>query len=411
MSEGRDVKPLNSVNAVRAYQREWLDKIRKRVKQGEPFVICHADECEEILNNMDIPVMVVNYWNALIATKGMTEYYNNVLAQRGYDTSPTGILLISAGLASTMDNKPEIAPLGGLPKPTVIIGSRSDVDWKILELWAREFGCLFYPLELRDTTFEHQIPPHWWEKVKDHWDEMIDPYQLDFKVERLKELISFLEIITGRTLSITKLKQSMELINEQMRYYGMARDLVTGTVPCPVNVRDHLTMHQTLWHRGTILGRDLVKAYYEEVKERVEKGIAAYPNEKLRLMWEDGTPPKWGPYVAEKYGAICIAPLYASIGHDGYTRTVLNNDPLRTLASRHFILIHSTPEWRLRDAMMCKCDGVIKVNNSPLTGQSQFNSYFEAAGIPMLEIPRDSDDAEIKTMLDDFIKKRLLSKL
>jgi hypothetical protein len=269
---------------VRVYQREWLNRIREQVNRGGPFVICHADECEEILNVMDIPVMVVNYWNSIISNKGLTEYYSNLLAQRGYDTSTSGTLLISAGLASTMDNKPDIAPWGGLPKPTIIIGSRSDMEWKILELWANEYGCHFYPLDLREPDLDREIPPRWWEIIADHWDEMMDPYKLDYKVERMKELISFLEIITKQSFNIAKLKVAMELINEQMDYYGKARDLVVGTIPCPVSVRDHLAIHQTLWHRGTIMGRDLMKGYYEEVKQRVEKGVAAYPEEKLRLM-------------------------------------------------------------------------------------------------------------------------------
>lgn len=406
MSEARGAKQMESANRIRAYQREWLDKTKERVKQGEPFVICHADECEEILNIMDIPVQVVNPWNAIIATKGMTQYYNNVLAQRGYDTSTGGgVLLIAGGLACTIDNKPEVAPRGGLPKPTVIIGSRGDVDLRILEIWAREFGCLYYPLQKSAAIQPH--PPRWWEKLKDHWDELIESRSLDFRVEQLKALIHFLEAITGRTFSFAKLNRAMELINEQMDYWRKARDLIFQTIPCPVSVRDQLTTYQTMWHRGTTIGRDLIKAYYEEVKERVDKGIASNPNEKLRLMWEDGTPPAWAGYAEEKYGAVCVAPMYFSIAYEAYTRTVYNNDPLRALASRNLMLFASTPDWRLRDAKLCKCNGAVQVTGP--SRQSQLKPTFEEAGIPFLTLPRDSDDPEIRSMLDDFIEKRLLT--
>jgi hypothetical protein len=113
INEARGAKQMESANAIRAYQRKWFKETKERTEQGEPFAICHGDTVEEILTTMDIPFQVVNPWNALIAVKGMTPYYNSVLEQRGYDTSTNGILLISGGLASTMDNKPEVAPWGG----------------------------------------------------------------------------------------------------------------------------------------------------------------------------------------------------------------------------------------------------------------------------------------------------------
>ena len=120
MSNNLDNKPMDSVFRVRAHQREWMDNIRERVTRGEPFAVCHADEVEEIFNVMDIPVMVINYWNSIIANKGLTQYYTEVLNKKGYDADTTGTLLLSAGFASALDNNPAVAPWGGLPKPTII---------------------------------------------------------------------------------------------------------------------------------------------------------------------------------------------------------------------------------------------------------------------------------------------------
>lgn len=411
MSEARYVRQLESANAIRAYQRDWLKKTKERVDRGEHFVICHADEFEEVLNIMDIPVQIVNSYNALIATKGMIDYYINVLAQKGYDTSPSGSLLIAGGLASTIDNKPEIAPWGGLPKPTFIIGStRSDVDLRILELWAYEFGCPCYQLEFSlGNASEYPLPPRWWEKMRDHWDEFIDPHRLDFRTEQEKALISFTEVTTGKQLSLAKLNHALELINEQMEYWRKARTLIFETIPCPVSIRDQLTPYQTMWHRGTYVGLSLMKAFYEEVKERVKKGITAYPHEKIRLMWEDGTPPAWAEYVEQKYNAVCLAPMYYSIASDCYPRTIHNNDPLRTLVSRHMILFEKTPDWRLRDAILCKCDGVVEIASSMPANQLGLRPPFEEAGIPYVTIPYNGDDTEIRSILDSFFEERLLS--
>ena len=89
MSEQSGDKQLRIANEVRAYQREWIEKTRQRVSQGEPFAICNGDDCEEILNVMDIPVIVINYWHAIITTKRMVGYYLNILNSELWKQRPS----------------------------------------------------------------------------------------------------------------------------------------------------------------------------------------------------------------------------------------------------------------------------------------------------------------------------------
>jgi len=407
MAEERGAAQLESANAIRAYQREWLADTRERVSQGEPFAICNGDEFEEVLNIMDIPVIVINYWNSIIATRRMTEYYSDVLAKRGYPVS-----YFALGLASTIDNNPETAPWGGLPRPALIIGgTKSDMEMKVLEIWAREYGCPFFPLDFGLDAVPEWVyppPPWWWEKVAEHWDELIDPRRLDLRVEEEKALISFIEVTTGKKLSMARLKRGLELLNEQEMLWGKARDLIAETIPCPVSLRDQLAVYQAQWHRGTVRGRDFIKAYYEEVKDRVENGVAACPNEKLRLMWMAGTPPRWARWAEEKYGAVCVASLFSSIPIDCYYRTDLNNDLMRTLAGRHMVLFLETPDWRLKDAKLHQCDGVVETANPAVPSFNR--QLFEESGMPLCEIPRDQDDEEVRSILSEFIERRLLSR-
>ena len=69
MSATQPVNRLRVVDKVRAHQRQWLEQTRQRAERGEPFAICNGDEVEEIFNVMDIPVLVINYWNTLIAAQ------------------------------------------------------------------------------------------------------------------------------------------------------------------------------------------------------------------------------------------------------------------------------------------------------------------------------------------------------
>ena len=407
MTSDRGAAQLESANAIRAYQREWLEDTRQRVKQGEPFAICNGDEFEEVFNIMDIPVIVINYWNSIIATKRMTEYYGDVLTKRGYPAN-----YFAMGLASTIDNDPETAPWGGLPKPALIIGgTKRDTEMKVLEIWAREYGCPFFPLDFGlDAVPElpkYPPPPRWWEMMAEHWDGLIDSRRLDLRVEEEKALINFIEVTTGRKLSMAKLEQGLELLNEQEMLWGKARDLIAETIPCPVSLRDQLAVYQAQWHRGTVRGRDFIKAYYEEVKERVENGVAACPNEKLRLLWMAGTPPSWAKWAEEEYGAVCVASLFSSIPIDSYYRATINGDVMRALASRHMVLFLETPDWRLKDAKIHQCNGVVETANPSVPS---FNKkLFEEAGMPLCQIPRDRDDEEVRSVLSNFIETRLLS--
>jgi hypothetical protein len=407
MSNGTAAARLECVNAVRTYQRQWLEETRQRVQDGEPFAICNGDEFEDILNMMDIPVIVINYYNSLIATQRKTGHYYQVLEKYGYDPNR-----FAMGLATTLDNDLEMAPWGGLPKPAIIMGStKNDTEMKVLEIWAKAYGCPLYPLEFAlDAVPElPQYPPpaRWWEMTRDHWDQLIDPHRLDLRVEQEKALIGYLEMATGKTLSMTKLIDSLALINEQMAYWGKVRDLIAQTIPCPASLRDQLSMYQVMWHRGTVKARDFIKAYYEEVKDRVEKGVAAYPGEKLRLMWIEGTPPSWGQWAEETYNAVCVASAFSSIPIDSYYRTILKDDPLRTLAGRHMVLFMETPDWRLKDAKLHQCNGVVQ--SSP-GGLPSFNrQLFDADGMPLCEIPYDRDDEKVRKILSNFIEKGLLS--
>ncbi len=404
----RGVKQLESANMVRAHQREWFAENRKRVEQGEPFAICNGDDWEEGFNAMDIPVMCINYWHAIIGTKQMNPYYDKVLAEHGYPV--TGF---ARAMASYMDKKPDVAPWGGYPKPAILIGgTKNDIEMKVLEYWARECECDFYPLDwCLDPVPEwaHPPPPLWWERMKEHWDEMIEPHRLAGRIEEEKALVNFIENRTNKRLTVPRLLRSLELLNEQMVYWGKARDLIAETVPCPVNARDQGGMYQAMWHRGSEKGRDLVKAYYEEVKYRVDKGTVACPNEQLRLSWSGDHAPIFETYIEEKYGAVIVAWAYFSYPIDSYYRRITYDNPMKTLAGHHMILFFQDPKLYLRDAKMAKCDGRIEVSMMP--GVPSFTKpVFEQAGIPVCQLPRETLDAEVKSILDKFIGELLAKK-
>jgi hypothetical protein len=398
-----DEQRLQSVNAIRAHQRDWLASARERALLGEPFVICNSDELEEILAVFDIPVLVINYWNFLITAQRKADHYTAVLEQRGY----TGPHFFGLGLGTTID--PEYAPWGGLPKPSLIIGStRHGSELKVTELWAREFGCPCYPLDFNFASPYRQLPGvDWWARIRDRWEDLVDPARLALRIDENKALINYLEMLTDRSFSFQKLRWVMDLVNEQMSYMTRARDLIAAARPCPVTLRDQMSAYQTNWHRGTPQGLELAKAYHAEVKQRVDDGRAAYPNERLRLLyWTMAQEPDFHAYLQREFGAVIVGAPYGAMP-ESYARTVYDGDALRALSARHIFLFDmQSPTWMLGEARRYGVDAVVGVEDaSPY--RSEFQRACEAAGTPYLAVPRVTADEEVLALLTQFVGNRL----
>lgn len=414
-------KQLRSAVEATAYQREWFKSLKERVARGEPFAIVNADVPQEIFRAMDIPYVVNQWWAALCSAKQYSPYYFGLLQGRGYREDLCRYCSLS--LASAFDPEPEKGPWGGLPKPTVAVARLTcDGQAKIFDLWSREFGIPFYPLE---STVPLVTPERWWEKAAREWEELFESRRLDLMVEELKGLIRFLEITTGKTFSETRFRQIMELVNRQEEYNLLARDLIAETVPAPVSATDQIpSVMIPQWHRGTPWAVEAARKFYEEVRERVERGEAACPNERVRLMWlGTGLWFNLGFYqhLEERYGAVFVWTIYLALAADGYAR--YGGDPLRALASR-FVgmedMLHMPPwntEWYLKEAKKHRIGGVVHLvpGSCPQAVQGSYfiRKVFEDAGIPVLEIRADTvdarvwDESRIMAEVQGFIENRL----
>lgn len=389
---------LESVNTIRAHQRTWLAETRERAESGSPFVICTSDEFEEILHAFGIPVLVINYWNFLITAQRKVRHFSHVLERRGY----VGPHFFGLGLASILE--PTEAPWGGLPKPALVIGAtRHETELKITEMWARQLGCPYVPLDFNFASPYRRLPPDdWWTKIRDHWEDLVDPARLELRVAQNEALISYVEVLTGMPFSWQKLRQVMERVNLQMDVMTEARDLIAAARPCPVTLRDQVSAYQTNWHRGTPAGLALATAYRDEVRQRVRDGVAAYQNERTRMLyWSMAQEPEFHAYLEELYGAVFVAAPYGAMPQT-YARTVSGYDPLRALSARHIFLFDmASTSWMLNEARLFGVDVVVGVEQSS-PYPSRFRQACEAAGFRYLSVPRVTDDPEVRSILDRF---------
>lgn len=398
MSEA-SVERLASVDRIRSHQREWLQATRESASAGGPFVICQSDEFEDVLGVMGIPVLVINYWNYVVTAAKQAPHFTGVLEDHGYP----GPHFFGLGYGTSLD--PERAPWGGLPRPTMIIGStRNDFELRATELWARELGCECYPLEFNFGSPYKRIPPDdWWRHLRSDWEQLVDPARLDLRYVQNLALITHLEQRTGRAFSADDLATAMERVNEQMDLMSEAADLIASAPLCPVSFRDQLAAYQMMWHRGTNAGLQLAQGYLDEVRERITAGRAAYRRERLRvLLWSMSEEPAFHRHLRETHDAVIVGSPYAAMPAT-YARD-LRGDPLRALSGRQLFLFDMrSTSWMLHEARRHRADLVIGIETT--RHRSRFRTACAEAGVPYLGLPRLSADDEVLARIDSTVNR------
>lgn len=392
----RSVKTLASAAEAARHQREWFADLRARVAAGEPLAVVNADVPHEIFRVMDIPYVVSQWWASVVAAKQRSADYLRLVRERGYPDYSEQYNAVTLG--SAFDDEGD-GPWGGLPKPSIVVGEASgDVTRKIFDIWGREPGVTFFPLE---SAAENEVPANWWELMPHRWEEAVGPARLDLLTAELENLVRFLETTTGRRFRESRFREVMALVNEQEEWNRKARDLIARTRPAPVGVTDTIpAVMLPQWHRGTEWARDAARRFYEEVRERADAGLAACPGERARLMWIGrGLWYDMGFYqrFQDTYGAVFVWSMYLAIAADGYIR--YGDDPMRALAARFAAFtdqLYTPPwssEWYVKEARPHGIDGVVHLVSDDPRGSHFTARALESAGFPVLHLRADNVDA------------------
>ena len=396
-------KQLESTRASSEHQKAWFASLRRSVfDEKKPYAIAQADMPLELFQILGVPVVSNQWWAAVVSAKQLSGYYFDCLNAAGYHEGLCRYCSLS--LASSISGDPAKAPWGGLPKPALLAARLTcDCIQRVFETWAASFGAEFIALDSPGAT---HLPPRWWELSRHRWRELFERHRLDFMVAQIRVLIRSLEKASHKRFSQANLLSLMESVNRQEEYFDEVRDLISSAPQTPVRMNEQvINVMNAQWHRGTEWAVSHARAFRDEVRHRVEQGIAAYPGEKLRLMWVGAG--LWHDtdfYTAfeESHGAVFVWSMYLAFGPDGYIRYGLD-DPLRALASRVVSMneqLHNPPwanEWIVEQAKRHRIDGAVILvpqNSRPsATGSFFIRHALEEAGIPALEIWADMVDS------------------
>ena len=413
--------------AAQAHQKETQATFRRDVIEGGgDYVIADAVSPHEIFHTMDVPVISLAWYSAVIAAKRLSPYYFELMDRLGYhDGLPR---YGSLPFMTTLDGDRERAPYGGLPKPMLILERlRGDVGQKIGEQWSRAFGGA--PLYALDSSSVSELRPGWHTRSQRGWEELYEPHRLDFQTEQLRDLIAVAETLSHRAFDPAEFRAVMHRVNQAGELVDRAKRLIARARPAPVALPEQLTnIMAATWERGSQWAIDHLTAYCDELEARIANGVAACPNERVRLLWvNNGLWFNTAFYRAfeEKYGAVFVWSMYSNFLSDGYRKYFgPDDDPLRALAARHISMneqLHLPgwmAEWIIDQARDYQCDAAVMLvpigDRMSAFGTKLCAMAMEKAGIPTLTLTASMVDARLWdndamiAKVEQFLEQRVI---
>jgi benzoyl-CoA reductase/2-hydroxyglutaryl-CoA dehydratase subunit BcrC/BadD/HgdB len=305
---------LEATNSLKSLIKWYYDDLFKTAEEGRPSAWLNVGMPCEFFYAMDIfPFYPENYGAACGAMK-LTPQLSAVAEARGFSADLCSY--VRATLGSIFSGE---GPYGPLPRPTVQVSAMN--------------SCIMIMI--------------WWRAVEREWDvptlvidtplvrETADGINLDYVESELRRGLAWVEEKTGRRLELDRLREVVVSSNEGKALWAEVLELRRAR-PCPITAADIFThMFPMVALRGTPRYVEHLRALRDEVKQRVDEGFAAVPDERYRLLW-DNLPP-WFDLrlfsdMAER-GANFVIDTYTQAWGPRYMGPVDLDDPIRSFAA------------------------------------------------------------------------------
>ena len=291
MMQDAKARPLNRLKSMYALRAE-VDRMYQggveAEQEGRPVAwVMLEGWANPILNAMGVrTVYPENYSSVCAATKTATPYLERADAE-GFPTHLCGYARTCVGYSARMmelgGKIPPEAPAGGMPKPTLLVGSGvvCDARFKWFQSLGRYFNAPVWTLEQPDPSPREMLAEGAYER------------QVKFLVGELKAFVAFLEKLLGRKMDWDKLDYIGEGTSEINRLRWDINQLRKAR-PGPMHTRDFWSAMSAALYRGAADPQVIIEGFrrmYDEVKERVEHGIAGINREERYRLSFEGLPP------------------------------------------------------------------------------------------------------------------------
>lgn len=398
MPEHRHYRPLRSTSALKktmgryyaltGYHRFWgkpLSRPIAWVTSGAPV---------ELLRTFKIHPAYPEQYAAIYSTNKATAELCQVAEGVGYSQDLCSYARSNIGGVL----RPELAPMGGMPKPDLLVACNNicGTVLKWYEVLARHFNV---PLLVLDTPYlTGEITP----QVK------------EYVLEQLTTMTAELEKITGRSFDEKELEKQMKLSRETTSLWKETRQYCQAH-PSPLNAPDlFIHMAPIVVLRGTKAGVKYYRQLRDEVKERVELFQGAVENERIRLVWDNIAiwPKVFSFYkMFSEKGACFVTDTYSG----GWAIDHAPGAVLESLAVTYTeVFLNRSPEFRTKQMVQLikdyQADGFVMHSNRSCKPYSLVQevirrNVMKETGVPGLML--EADMADPRAYAEESVRNRV----
>jgi len=268
MAEKRYKKLRTSVELQRLVEKHYLEA--RYLRFGRPLAWVTSGAPVEILRAMGIVSLYPENYGALCGARGAASALCQASEAQGY--SPDLCSYARGSIGSLTAGK--TAPLGGLPKPHLLICA-NNICGTVLKWYEALARYYQVPLFVIDMPFIHDpagLPP---------------AHAVSYVAAQLEAMVAFVQRVTGRKLDAGKLSHTVELAGQTTRLWREIRELCRAR-PSPLNAPDlFINMAPIVVLRGSEEAVHFYQHLKAEVEERVSQGVGAITQERVRLLWDN----------------------------------------------------------------------------------------------------------------------------
>jgi benzoyl-CoA reductase/2-hydroxyglutaryl-CoA dehydratase subunit BcrC/BadD/HgdB len=358
---------------------------RKAPAGQKPVAYVTSGAPVEVLEALDILTIYPENYGALCGARQASVGLCELAEGEGY---PADLCSYARGhIAASL--YPGGAPLGGLPRPDMLVCCNNIcgtvVKW--YEALGEHYDC---PLFLLDVPFQRGSEP--------------EAHVLAYVAAQIEDLIAWSEEQVGRKLDPGRLLQALTLSREAIRLWTEMRALGAHR-PSPINAPDlFLAMAPIVVLRGTQAAVDFYRLMKAEVEERVAQGVAAVPGERVRLLWDNIA--IWYRLLRfyrafANQGACFVADTYTN----GWSVNLRLDDPIMGMARAYaapFINLNLETRARVLNDLARRfgVDGMVMHANRSckpfsLTQPDLKQALRDELGLPTLILEADMTDARL----------------
>jgi benzoyl-CoA reductase/2-hydroxyglutaryl-CoA dehydratase subunit BcrC/BadD/HgdB len=304
-------------------------RMMERKFSNEPLAWCMVGVPPELLKAFDLLFEWPENFGTMCASRLVAPRFIEVAEGDGYSPELCSYVTNTMGyckLFKETGEAPQESPLpGGMGTPAMLLGSGfiCEPRWK----WFQSIATRFFDVPVYSSD---PLAPPW--DIDPH-DPRIEDHYLSLLREDLNGQIAFMEKHTGKKLDLDRLREILALSHQALTYW---RDTLAlrKAVPTPMGSTDYFhAIIPQMYLVGDQEAVDFYREMYEEVKDRVERGIGIVEDEKYRLIWF-GLPPWFNMGIFNYLESLGAVFAYESTYNVGDYFEVDLSDPLEAIVRR-----------------------------------------------------------------------------